>query len=582
MLRLSAALRLSPARVTLALTLAVLVLPYLGSVFLGGRDAKFGLVAPDAFYYLVVARNAVEHRLVSFDQSLTTNAFHPLWQLVSIVLYALCHLFSAHGDVVIVVSLVTGLLFVGAGLVFLGRAMTVSGARLSPLVVALPLGLYPLALYAGLGSSMRWNTLWGYANGMESGLLLGLYGALALAYVRLDPSSSRKQAVLFGLLCASFALARLDHALLPMLIVLAGFTRAAVRGPRQHVRFWLVCGATALAVLTAYMLVNMVYSGTALPVSGRLKSSFPEPVRDNFVHTVNFFRDSQKIGTTLRVRLAQLVIPLVATAAWGLASRQSRPRPAEPAPVRRSRTKHRRPARVSSPGTPRNRYREFLVLTGWMVVGIFSYNYFYVKPFDQGFWYTPVSVLFVSLLGLHAIARTRWHQSLVQSSRATIACAVLLAVATLAFYTAAFRDPGGHEYAHFYYVNAPQARAHYAATSPPKLFCNDDGIVAYALGYPTMNAIGLMLDAEAARAASRSYLHLFALAYERGFRHFTSCRYTRGYSSGKSIHAAASDAELRDWFGLTSQELPNHELCVDFVSQDGLFAVARFVPKPAR
>lgn len=562
------------------LTLVVLVVPYLGTLLLGGRDAKFGLAAPDTYYYLVVARNAVEHRLVSFDQSLTTNAFHPLWQLVLIVLYAVFHLFSAPGDVAIVASLVAGLLLVGGGLVALARAMTATGARLSPLLVGLPLGLYALLLYAGLGSVVRWNTLWGYANGMESGLLLGMYGALALAYVRLDPKRIRKQAPLFALLCAGFTLARLDHAILPALIVGAGFTRAAIAHDRQQMRFWLVCGGTVLFVLTAYMLINVAYSGSALPVSGRLKSSFPHPIRDNFVHTVNFFRDSEKIGTTLRVRLAQLLIPLAVAAAWGLARRRRRPRPARLGPAPRSRSERRRMTRVSpqTPNVPEDRYRDFLVLTGWSVVGLFLYNYLYVKPFNQGFWYTPVSVLFVSLLGLHAVARMRWHQALVQSSRVQIACAVSLAVATITFFAAAFRDPGGHEFAHFYYVNAPQARAHYAATTSPKLLCNDDGIVAYALGYPTMNAICLALDTEAARVARRSYLHLFDLAYTRGFRHFTSCRYTRGYD-GTPVRAGATQPELRDWFGLTPRELPNHELRLDFVSQDSLFAIGRFEPK---
>ena len=37
-----------------------------------------------------------------------------------------------------------------------------------------------------------------------------------------------------------------------------------------------------------------------------------------------------------------------------------------------------------------------------------------------------------------------------------------------------------------------------------------------------------------------------------------------------------------NWQGLTQYELPNHELRVDFVSQDGLFAISHFVPKLTR
>src|SRR5262249_27001931 len=199
----------------------------------------------------------------------------------------------------------------------------------------------------------------------------------------------------------------------------------------------------------------------------------------------------------------------------------------------------------------------------------------------QGLWYTPVSVVFVSLAGIHIATRARWHQALVQSPRGASACALLLAAATTGFFVAVFRDPGGHEVAHFYYVNAPGARAHYAGTTPPKLLCNDDGIVAYALGYPAMNGIGLAIDHEAARVARRSYVQLFDLAYARGFRHFTSYRYTSGYD-GTPIRADAPDAELRRWFGLTTIELPDCEMRVDFVSRDGLFAISRFVPKLRR
>jgi hypothetical protein len=379
-------------------------------------------------------------------------------------------------------------------------------------------------------------------------------------------------------------LARLDHAILPVLIVLTNLGRPAPGNRRLDVRFWLVCGGTMLAVWAAYMIINVAYSGSALPVSGQLKSTFPDPVRDSFVHTVNFFRDSQEIGSTLRVRLAQLVVPLVVVVAWGVIGRRrsARPTQAGRAPGPRGTAGRPAPSSVGPAPASKDRYREFLVLTAWMVVALFVYDYLYVRPYDQGFWYTPVSVVFVSLLGLHAVASTRWHQRLVQSPRGVMACALLLAAATIAFYAAAFRRTGGEKLAEFYYVHAPQARSHYAGTPPPKLLANDDGLVAYALGYPTMNAIGLALDQGAARAAGRSHLQLFEVAHARGFDRFTSSHYTRGYRTGTPVQASATDAELRNWFGLTSEELPGHHLRVDFVSRDGLLVIARFVPKAAR
>jgi hypothetical protein len=127
----------------------------------------------------------------------------------------------------------------------------------------------------------------------------------------------------------------------------------------------------------------------------------------------------------------------------------------------------------------------------------------------------------------------------------------------------------------------PQVRAYYARAQAPKLFANDDGLIAYALGYPTMNANGLALDKEAARAAKRSYLLLFDLAYRRGFQQFTAVQYSRGYG-GVPVPVPGSDSELRGWFGLTDRELPGAALQLDFVSQDRLFAIGRFVPRGTR
>jgi len=571
--------RMSAGPATIGLALVVLIAPFLWQLAADGRYAKFGFVAPDTFYYLTVARNVVEHGTISFDQFHPTNAFHPLWQLICVLLYALGKLFSLPEDAVIVAALVTGLLFIGVGLVAVARAMP--GSSPSPLFVALPLGAYALALYGPLGSSIRWGTLWGYANGMESGVLLGLYGLLALAFVRLDETKIRKQAPVFGLLCALLSLSRLDHAILPALILLSGFLRAVARRDRDRVRFWLASAATSGGLLVAYLIFNVIYSGAALPVSGSLKSTFPSPVRDCFVHTVNFFRRPETIGTTLQLRLAQLVVPFVAAVAWGSWMRARRQVRHDSVQGSASRTRRKPGAIRIATASPRCRYEEFLVFTAWTVGFVFLYDFLFVRPFDQGFWYTPVSVLFVSLALLHLIGRTGWHGRLMRSSRFRIIGSIALAATTIGFYAIAFDDPGGDEYGHFYYVNAPQARAHYASTAP-RLLSNDDGIVAYALGFPTMNAIGVMLDAEAARAASRSHLHLFDLAYARGVRHFTSCRYTRGYREGIPVRSTMSEAELRDWMGLSSLELPDHELRADFISQDGLFAVNRFVPRRMR
>jgi hypothetical protein len=360
------------------------------------------------------------------------------------------------------------------------------------------------------------------------------------------------------------------------------------------VRFWLIAGIVCGAILLVYLGFNVAYSGAALPVSGSLKSTFPFPVRDSFVHTVNWVRHAESIGTTLRLRLAQMVVPFAVTVVWGgwMVWRKRRHRQTLPTGTSMS-SQPRRKGKATrgvarAAASPRamsaatvashSRFEMFLVFTAWSGVLIFLYDFLFVKPFDQGFWYTPMSVLFVTLAVLHVASRIPWHERLLRSTWSGPTVAVILALATSGFHVTTFSDPGGHAYAHFYYDLAPQARAHYDA-DPPKLLSNDDGIVAYALGYPTMNAIGVMLDAEAARRSRHNYLNLFELAYARGFRHFTSFGYTRGYREGVPVQPSMSEAELRLWQGLGTHELAAYELQLDWMSRDGLFAVSRIVPR---
>ena len=78
-------------------------------------------------------------------------------------------------------------------------------------------------------------------------------------------------------------------------------------------------------------------------------------------------------------------------------------------------------------------------------------------------------------------------------------------------------------YAQFFNEEAPRIRAYYEARGDsPKLLSNDDGIVAFATGFPTMST-GLALDSEGVRHLRAGTL--FELAQKRGHDRLTSLYY---------------------------------------------------------
>src|SRR5262249_3046477 len=124
-----------------------------------------------------------------------------------------------------------------------------------------------------------YGTLWSYVNGMESGLLLALYALVVWMWVTGD-LGSRSKTVVFGCALALLTLSRLDHVFLPLLI-LAFVTLRGWRTRRAQV---LAMGLPFAILLGAYLLGNLAWFGSPVPVSGRLKSSFPHVQLSNVTH----------------------------------------------------------------------------------------------------------------------------------------------------------------------------------------------------------------------------------------------------------------------------------------------------------
>ena len=544
------------------LALAITLLPVLLDLLLSGASRAFGYTAADTFYYLVVARNVVDHGLLSFDQTHLTNGFHPLWELVCVALVAgvrVLHGSDVHAlALVVVVGLAAGTL----GIALFGRALREQLGHVPWAFALLPFGLYALApLLVWLRSSAEvarldpvvghepvFGTCWGFACGMESGLSFAAAAWACLLYVRLERVASHSSLLRIGLVCALLVLARLDHALLilPLLMSLASrIWRDQGAAPVRRIAS--LASAVALPVL-AYLVASYLLTGSALPVSGALKSTFPYPSMINLRTLVEvvLHPEAPALAWYPRAwRLMQLLLPQLAAAAY-LAWAARRARGGNP-----------------DLGVP--------LALGMLVLG--AYDLAYVPLMQQGHWYFPVSIPGVTLLwllwlGRRAPAPAQASRSWLMAAAVALgSCLIFLWTQRLDSYHAGFRE--------FFERQAPELRAHYLGREP-RLFSIDDGIVAFATGFPTMSGTGLMVDVAALSAAREGRLGDLAIA--RGYERFTGL----GYVDYRKMLDPRTGLPSPRWidasFGRKLSDPSKFRYSLVYVSKDREFALLRVQP----
>jgi hypothetical protein len=228
----------------------------------GYEIAKF-FFADDAFYYLKIAQNIVRGRGSTFDGVFPTNGYHPLWELVCVLMHAVWPRPGAPMVSLVYVTQV-GLLLTAAGFLFAGLR-TEEHARAAALAVLL------LAL----------NTISGLVliDGMESGLSFTLLAVFAyLAGVRaerfFDLRRGHYALGMFALLLA-LALVRLEAALFGAMFLACALAEGWRRARRRQLRNAGLVATGLLASGGLYMLLNLTLVGLPVPISGLVKALWP-------------------------------------------------------------------------------------------------------------------------------------------------------------------------------------------------------------------------------------------------------------------------------------------------------------------
>lgn len=556
----------------LGATLGLLIVPVLVDLLLSGRERVFDYMAADAFYYLTVARNIADHGMVSFDQAHLTNGFHPLWQLLLGALYWLGSLVGLLPHQLLHVVVIVGAVLIAGCVHLLGKTMRRTG-HLTVLFATIPVGAYAL-----IASSMWWSlgrsglqaqrgaegvlplygTLWSFINGMESAPLLFFFALAGYWYVSRPVYEKWWQGAVLGVFMALLVLSRLDHVFLVAPAMMAIGCRALLLRKRDAFVSSFAIGLAFVIPIVVYMLINHLAFSSAMPVSGKLKTTFPTVTRanlDSFKLLFAAMEDDRK-WLFLGWRLAQMVVPSVVAALYLLGSVRVR------AGLPWVGVRH-----------PDDRFEHFMLATAAGVLMLSAYDFLFVPYGNQGHWYLPVSALFVS------VALVRWLEGLgstLQSSSRRLALSLVAIVAVSGFYFFVLhRSPDYHRrYADFYFEQAPRVREYYQGKKP-RLLSVDDGIVAFATGLPTMSGTGLVGDAEMIEHAEARTTG--NLAVSRGYDRFTSLVYydLSGFRPG------SSSASIGRWmarpYRLKSPQ--KYRFLVEYSDRQGRFAIVRVSPR---
>jgi hypothetical protein len=300
---MTAARGLSAAVLLLSLALVVLI----GWVLLAGdpRWSALLLVGDDAGYYLAIARNVCLGHGASFDRIHPTNGFNPLYTLLLVgfdrVLVPGASVLGCYraGLLVSLLALLVGL----AGLVrLLARFVDarVFGGDLRGLAVAAGIAFYAFFIVPKKQF------------GMDAALVLGLgtlYLDRALRGGLLAPGA--RAGLIDGILLGLLLLARVDN--LP--IVVAALGTMALLAPGRPSGFRALGQRALWAGLTVlpYVLWSTSRFGTWMPVSARIKSSFPHVDLGTSLWTIrNTSVNAADLASFLVAYLAAWIVALAA------------------------------------------------------------------------------------------------------------------------------------------------------------------------------------------------------------------------------------------------------------------------------
>lgn len=249
----------------------LILLPHLFVIFAHQEIILNWFTTDDAFYYFKTAQNIVEGQGVTFDGIARTNGFHPLWMVLLLPIFSL-----ARFDLILPLRLVVTLqviLGLGSSLVifqFIRTRCSQWVAFLTALIWAFTPMVYQVV----------------FKGGTEAGLNAFFLVLLWWQYYQLSEKLSQgkvnfRRIAILGGLASLVLLCRLDNVYLIFIaggwLLLRFWQQPGVKSitPASTFKWWLKLGfayfTPIVTTLGLYLIVNQLYIGSAMPVSGKIK-----------------------------------------------------------------------------------------------------------------------------------------------------------------------------------------------------------------------------------------------------------------------------------------------------------------------
>ena len=228
------------------------------------------IIPDDSSYYLKIAENFSNGLWMTFDGINKTNGFQPLWQFILIPVFFVTD--TTPENTLRIVLILQIILVSLALLIFCKTLSKIFDKRILPVFVIIFL------FYVFINA----------VNGMETALLIFMFSMLFYYGLKFKIFAIRnsKFEIIWGLILGILILARLDMVFLALSFGLF-IVFSNVKNKFSKVSFIYIGVAI---ILLPYLLFNFIEFGNIIPISGYLKSTFPE---------INFF---DKLKEVIRYR----------------------------------------------------------------------------------------------------------------------------------------------------------------------------------------------------------------------------------------------------------------------------------------
>ena len=240
-----------------AAILAAILIARLVMIWISNAEIFIASLPDDAWYYTSIARHIAAGTGSTFDGIHPTNGYHPLWMIVLSTL----RMVTGAVDVLLLARLVATLQLLLGACAATMHALLCWRVLRSAAATAVLLALHatPFVVY-------------GMTDGMESGLLQLALAGIFWGAIAFKPFTGEltPRVFAFGAIVSLAVLARLDVGLLAVALTCVALPTQS--GARRAMVIAFPCAI----MIPLYLFMNAMHFDSLLPISARLKSTFPD------------------------------------------------------------------------------------------------------------------------------------------------------------------------------------------------------------------------------------------------------------------------------------------------------------------